>query len=247
MAAAKDLRGTWTKAILSFVFSILWILVLRWALFEPYVIPSGSMIPSLLIHDHILVNKFSYGLRLPFSANWLIRFQSPKRGDVLVFRSLEDDAVFVVKRVIGLPGDIVHVDERGLLTINGAKVPVRFLEAEEIKRSFADQPASLQDDLLSTYQVAEESLDGRTHMVIYEKSRLPSEVREFYIPEDSLFFLGDNRDNSSDSRVWGSLPFQRVLGRASSIWLSCEESLPDSNQLCDPGTIRWGRMFEGVR
>src|ERR1700733_4635559 len=88
----------------SFSMAVLAILAFRWALFEPYVIPSGSMIPTLLIHDHILVNKAAYGLRLPFSDSWLFRDSDPKRGDIVVFRSVDDAGYFMIKRVVGLPG-----------------------------------------------------------------------------------------------------------------------------------------------
>src|SRR3954469_21342838 len=101
----KKGKAKFGEGLGSFLMAVAAILAFRWALFEPYVIPSGSMIPTLLIHDHILVNKLAYGLRIPFTKQWLMHFAAPQRGDIIVFRSVERNDLFLVKRLVGLPGD----------------------------------------------------------------------------------------------------------------------------------------------
>lgn len=245
----KDLRGTWPQALASLAGAVLMMLTIRWAFFEPYVIPSGSMIPTLLVHDHILVNKFSYGLHLPFSTSWIFRFGLPKRGDIIVFRSVEDSGTFIVKRVIGLPGDEVKVTDHGQVEINGQPVPRRQLTKEEVADYLALWPDEDRADYLERFDFYEETLDGQVHVEIESRDRqdLNGQTQGPYrVKSDELFMMGDNRNNSSDSRVWGALPIDRVLGRASAIWMSCEDTLPDASQLCNPQTMRWHRMFKGI-
>jgi signal peptidase I len=222
------------------------ILGIRWAFFEPYVIPSGSMIPSLLIHDHILVNKFSYGIHFPFSTSWLMRFSTPRRGDVVVFRSLDDGGVFVVKRVIGLPGDEIKFAARGQLEINGKLVPQRELTPKEVATVTQHWINEDRDEYLEFYDFFEEDLEGNRHVVLKQKESPERASEPYRVQDNELFMMGDNRDNSSDSRVWGALPIDRVLGRAAAIWMSCDETLPDASQLCNPQTMRWYRMFRGI-
>jgi signal peptidase I len=241
-----DLRGTWAQALGSFAGAIVFILAIRWALFEPYVIPSGSMLPTLLIHDHIFVNKFAYGLRLPFANRYLVRFSTPQRGDVLVFRSVEDDNVFLVKRVIGLPGDSIQLRKDGLY-INGRKSPLTPLSPESKQTLLSDWLIDSKDEAIRNNEILEETLDSTTHPVFRDKNEPQAESAITKVPPDSLFMSGDNRDHSADSRMWGTLPVDRVLGRASIIWLSCEEALAQTNQLCNPQTMRWHRLFKRVR
>jgi signal peptidase I len=242
---AKDLRGTWPKALASLVGSILFILGIRWALFEPYVIPSGSMIPTLLIHDHIFVDKFAYGFRLPFANHYLIRFATPKRGDVIVFRSVEDDDVFLVKRVVGLPGDDIQIKVDGLY-VNGVKAPLTELSAREKNELLKDWTPETRDEAIEANDIYEEALGDVTHPIFRDKIDPQPESPVTHVPADSLFMSGDNRDHSADSRMWGTLPIDRVLGRASIIWLSCEEAMAQTNQLCNPQTMRWKRIFQSV-
>ena len=128
----KDLRATWSMALKGFLLPFLIILGFRWALFEPYVIPSGSMIPNLLIHDYILVNKFAYGFRLPFTYNYLFSWSHPKRGEVIVFRNVGAEDYFLVKRVVGLPGDTISYSSNGELVINNQIVETKNPSADQL-------------------------------------------------------------------------------------------------------------------
>src|ERR1700733_465368 len=114
-------RGTWTSGFGSLFVAILVALSIRWCLIEAYVIPSGSMLPSLLIQDHIFVNKLIYGIRVPFSKDWLARFRIPEKGEIIVFKYPEDESTFFIKRVIGTPGDKISWDGEQL-TINGQEM-----------------------------------------------------------------------------------------------------------------------------
>lgn len=220
----KDLRATWPQAIGSFLIPILLVLTIRWLLIEPFVIPSGSMIPTLQIHDHIFVNKLAYGVQLPFARKYLFQWQRPDYGDVIVFRFPKNPEIFYVKRVIGKPGDHLFVAE-GMIYRNGDPV--------------AQEPVKGPD---SDYTYLRE--DG--HLVRYI-DQTASTFEEFDVPANSYFVMGDNRDESSDSRVWGVVPENLVIGRASWIWLSCDEMLASAPFVCHPQKLRFERFFMGVR
>lgn len=241
----RDLRGTWPRALGALSLALLMILAMRWALFEPYVIPSGSMLPTLLIRDHIFVNKFAYGIRLPFSSYYFLRWSSPKRGDVVVFRSVDRDDIFLVKRIVGLAGDKILIRPEAL-EINGKPVETKPMSNDEVEKTLADWTPKARDEAIGDYNLETEFLDTLSHPIFLDKSFSQSTVDEVTVPEGHVFVSGDNRDHSSDSRVWGTLPTERILGRASVIWLSCEEALADSGQLCDPRTIRWNRIAKRV-
>lgn len=229
----KSLKGTWPRALLSFFGPIALILAIRWAVIEPYVIPSGSMIPNLLIHDHIAVQKFSFGLRLPFSDRWLVRWADPHRGDIVVFRFPENPEVFYIKRLIGLPGDKIEVTD-GRVTVNGETWPL------------APAPAAAEDDA-EDFDYFRETVAGRDHLVRFQKGRLESgTARDWTLADGEYFFMGDNRDQSSDGRVWGTVPDRNLIGRAWFVWLSCDEMLDSARFVCNPSTIRWNRFLKSV-
>src|SRR5262245_48436792 len=132
--AEKSKKGTWPQAIGSFTVSILLVLTIRWLLIEAYVIPSGSMLPTLLINDHIFVNKLAYGIRWPFSSRWIVRYRPVKRGQVIVFRSIQDPEFFLVKRIVGVGGDSIRYESNGDLWINQKKVPREPVSAQDLDK-----------------------------------------------------------------------------------------------------------------
>ena len=244
--AKKNLAIELTKSFFSFWGIIILILSIRWLFIEPYVIPSGSMIPNLLVYDHIVVNKFSYGVRIPFSKRYLWRRGFPERGDVVVFRAV-DNSKFMIKRVVGLPQDEIFLDKTGQIWVNNKKLSRRVIKnPKEDKRFHTIEERSLGAPY-DNYQFFVESPSSRDYRVMYKKNifyRWKSKV--YKVPEGHIFMLGDNRDDSSDSRVWGMLPVNYVLGRAFGIWLSCEETLPIL-PLCSPAEIRWSRLFRPIQ
>ncbi len=253
-------RKFWTEGWGSFAVAIIIALVIRWGLIEAYVIPSASMLPTLLIHDHIFVNKAIYGIRVPFSEKWLVQFKKPERGEVIVFKYPKDPSVSFIKRIVGVPGDKIFY-ENGKLIIND-----KVLETEEqatggewdnvAKSDFRredDENSAEQADDKTNYNHFIEHLDNHTHSILLRKDhRFGRSEGPWTVPEGTLFCMGDNRDNSHDSRYWGFMPEENLLGRAMFVWLSCEETLPNLGPiplsfLCNPLTIRWSRFFHEVK
>lgn len=243
----KNLFVEISKSLFSFWGIIILILSVRWLFIEPYVIPSGSMIPSLLIHDHIVVHKFAYGVRYPFVKKYFWLRHMPQRGDVVVFRSTENRK-FMIKRVIGLPGDQVFMDSQGQIWINNQKIKrVAIADPKNDKDFYSVSERSLGAPY-NDYKFYLEKTQNHNYRVIYEHSPYPrSETEVYKVPKGHVFVMGDNRDNSSDSRFWGTLPIDNIMGRAFGIWLSCEESFFSMRFLCNPLEMRWKRLFRGIQ
>ncbi|MDJ0711997.1 MAG: signal peptidase I [Woeseiaceae bacterium] len=184
----------------SFFPVLLFVLVVRSFVFEPFRIPSGSMMPTLLKGDFIFVKKYTYGLRIPVTETKVIETGSPERGDVVVFRLPDDPSVNYIKRVVGLPGDTIRY-ERHRLTING-----ELIDADLSDRRFKEEAIWVED------------LDGRVHdiLVISAESRGDNVYR---VPEGQYFMMGDNRDRSQDSRFIGSIPEEYLVGEAVRVWM----------------------------
>ena len=246
-------RRFWSEGPGSFALALGLALFVRWALFEAYVIPSGSMLPSLLINDHIFVNKVVYGVRFPFSERWFVRLGEPRRGDVVVFKLPTAREKYYIKRIVGLPGDQVLV-ENGHVYINGKPLERSIpqgLRDDGLWLRDADFPGEAQAGGRSLYVHWEEHVDAKTFSVLVRRESLAAATfGPVTVPDDEYFVLGDNRDNSQDSRTWDAeqrfVPRGNLVGRASVVWLSCETTLPVLTFLCNPLTVRWQRLLHAV-
>ncbi|WP_175881901.1 signal peptidase I [Burkholderia sp. BCC0044] len=214
----------WLEYTASFFPVILAVFVVRSFVVEPFKIPSGSMVPTLLVGDFILVNKFEYGLRLPVTNTKITQGSPLSRGDVVVFRYPKDESVDYIKRVIGLPGDTVAYQDKQL-TINGQPVPETPL------------PDFFDDERQNYAKQFEETIGNRKNAILNNPA-VPPFVMGAYdypyrdnctynsrgvickVPPGHYFMMGDNRDNSADSRYWGFVPDQNIVGRAFFIWMN---------------------------
>ncbi len=185
------------------------VLILRSFIFEPFKIPSGSMMPTLLIGDFILVNKYDYGIRLPVLNSKIIDNKTPERGDIVVFRYPEDPSIPFIKRVVGLPGDKIAYKDKTLY-INDISV------TQSRNGRYNAHGSGLMMDGVS---LRIEHLGDIDHEILVSPNR-PSQELEVRVPEGHYFVLGDNRDNSKDSRFWGFVPDENLVGRAFMIWMN---------------------------
>jgi signal peptidase I len=241
--------GETTKVIFQ---ALLIALVVRTFLFQPFNIPSGSMIPTLLIGDYLFVSKYSYGYSshsLPFSPplfSGRVLGAAPKRGDVVVFKLPRDGQTDYIKRVIGLPGERIQV-KSGRLYVNGEIVPrepVAKVRTEDLYGRDAEVPTYL------------ETLPGGVQHTIIERegdTAMSDNTQAFEVPEGHYFMMGDNRDNSLDSRVSaeyggvGFVPFENLVGRAEIIFFSLGDGGSAWAVWNWPWTLRWSRMLQPVR
>ena len=187
--------------------AVLLALFIRTFVVQAFKIPSGSMKPTLLIGDHLLVNKFIYGIKIPFVDRYLVHFKRPMRGDIVVFKYPEDERLDFIKRVIGIEGDKIQI--RGdVLYINGKKIETRYVgEYRDRGYFYADE--------------YEEDLDGVRHYILDEPEKEDlSDFGPVTVPPYSIFVMGDNRDNSKDSRYWGYVSLNKIKGKALIIYWS---------------------------
>lgn len=205
---------------------ILIVLILRSFLIEPFRIPSGSMMPTLLDGDFILVNKFTYGIRLPVINKKIIDVGEPKRGDVAVFRYPKDPKVDYIKRVIGLPGDRVTYRNKKLY-INGELMNMEDFGVYDAKGTGITMAGA---------QVYEEDLKNLKHNVLIDNDR-PIINMDYTVGENEYFVMGDNRDNSNDSRFWGTVPEANLVGRAFMIWMNWDSA---------NGSVTWDRIGQSI-
>ncbi len=198
----------------SFFPVILAVLIFRSFIAEPFRIPSGSMMPTLDVGDFILVNKFAYGLRLPVLDNKFLSVGEPKRGDVVVFRYPRDPAQNWIKRVIGLPGDEISFHNHTLV-INGTPVP------KFDREPYTDDGSKESPEMANVgTMISEEDLLGVKHAILTVPGMSRSPQGTWRVPQGQYFVMGDNRDNSMDSRYWGFMPEENLVGKAFLIWLS---------------------------
>jgi len=249
----KRSSGTLVENIKTIVYAGLIAIGIRTVAFEPFNIPSGSMIPTLLVGDYLFVSKYSYGYSrysMPFAPNLFsgrIFAAQPERGDVAVFKVPRDNSTDYIKRIVGLPGDRVQM-KGGQLYLNGEPAPRKLLGdylAQETNirvqvRRFAETlPTAM-------------SPGGRTHDIVkMTDTGGLNDTQEFKVPPDHVFAMGDNRDNSSDSRDptggVGFIPIENLVGRAEFIFFSVDAQSPWWQVWNWPAQIRWSRLFSGIR
>lgn len=215
------------KEIKSFTLIILSVLIFRSVLFEPFKIPSGSMIPTLLIGDFILVNKFAYGFKVPFTdwfgdPTYISGPDQPERGDVIVFKYPKDTNLNYIKRVIGLPGDTIEVIDK-VVYVNDRPIETKEIDGKEILEDMDDRYKSYQ------FKFMETKTGEATHITQVDTgNEYFANYYKFTVPKDNYFVMGDNRDFSADSRRWGTVPFGHIKGKAVMIWFSLSVPWPGS-------------------
>ena len=212
----------WTAGLFPVILAVF---LLRSFLFEPFKIPTGSMIPTLLVGDLILVNKFHYGVRLPVLNLKVISNNDPKPGDVMVFRYPMDTRIDYIKRVVGVPGDeVAYLNQT--LTINGKPVPTRadgdFYDEESMRYAprFAEKLGSIEHPLLVDPKRSSSYGGDTKTFPMHEACRYSEQGVVCKVPPGHYFMMGDNRDNSQDSRYWGFVPDQNIVGRAFFVWMN---------------------------
>lgn len=209
----------------SFFPIILVVLVIRSFIAEPFRIPSGSMLPTLHVGDFILVNKFAYGVRLPVVNTKIFDVSKPERGDVLVFRYPKNPQVDYIKRVVGLPGDKVGYFNKTI-----------YINGEAIVQEAKQKNSSMLDVVPSNSELYVETLGLHTHELLINPERRLIEG-EMMVPVGEYFVMGDNRDNSNDSRFWGTVPEANLVGKAFFIWMSWS---------WNDGGIVWERLGDSI-
>jgi len=186
------------------------VFVLRSFLFEPFQIPSSSMVPTLEVGDYILVNKYTYGLRLPVLRDKVVSIDSPERGDVMVFFPPHQNKTYYIKRVIGVPGDLIEYRDKHL-----------WVNSEQVPREWLDSGSG---DSKRTSKGSETVGDDAPYLMQIDNLR-PARDFSVRVKPGHYFMMGDNRDNSSDSRVWGQVPERDIVGKAVAIWMHWESFL----------------------
>ena len=248
MSPSHKPEGGLAETLKTVFYAVIIAIAVRTVAFEPFNIPSGSMIPSLLVGDYLFVSKYSYGYSkhsLPFSLplfSGRILESVPQRGDVVVFKLPSDPRTEYIKRLIGLPGDHIQMI-KGRLYVNGQMVERRQIE-DYIDR---DNRGSL----IRAPQYIETLPNGKTHHIqeLYGDEGPKDNTEEFIVPADHYFMMGDNRDNSQDSRylnVVGYVPAENLVGKAQVIFFSVDGSAAFWEIWKWPGAIRWSRFFNKV-
>ena len=223
-------KSKFTENVRTLLWALLVVMVVRSMIIAPYKIPSGSMIPTLQIGDRIFVSKFTYGLKLPFTNINLLTWDEPEAGEVVVFRFPKDPSKDYIKRVVGIPGDEIET-RQGMVYVNG--------QAQNRHKVDGDTLINIVEGAVrrpEAYELYEEQTGKNSHYSLYHSGLSFSKLRNsgpVKVPEGHYFVMGDNRDNSRDSREWGFVPFKSLRGRALAVFFSLKNN---------PWGIRWNRI-----
>jgi signal peptidase I len=222
---AQKKKSFYKEWVEPFLIAAVVALFIRQFVMEAFKIPSGSMIPTLTIGDHLLVNKFIYGPRIPFTDLRIVSGKEPKRGEIIVFKYPENESKNFIKRVVGLPGDKIQII-KGKLFINDQPVTV-------VEQGFYEGKEQGSGSLYDKPKLLAEQLGTVKHDILYLRDQSGNEFGPKLVPANSVFVMGDNRDNSQDSRVWGFVKYEKILGRAFIIYWSWDG---------DGRWVRWERI-----
>lgn len=251
---------------ISLLFLVIFYALTRAFFYEPFRIPSDSMMPTVLNGDVVLVQKYAYGLRLPLTHHWLVRFKGPSRGDVVVFSFPKREKLDFIKRVIGLPGDVIAM-KSGMLFVNGASVTQNVFELSSpdatdhcIASLDAASQAIVPNELLPIpyfrkYRefdfYVEKFADAGEHLVQHTAKKTPEPDFEITVPADNYFVMGDNREHSSDSRKWGMVSRDLLIGEATNVSLSLNTEKLKCAGLFDKNSqteiFRWNRLWREIK
>ncbi len=212
----------------SFFPALLIVWIIRSFLIQPYRVPTGSLEPTVMPGDFIAVKQYTYGLRLPVTQIKFYKVGEPKRGDIALFYWPEDTSVRFVKRVVGLPGDHI-VYKNKILTINGETMPQEFQGTK-----MSEEPGEAPTLVIHL----KEKLNGITHDIYVRPDATDGGDIDVMVPEGQYFMMGDNRDSSLDSRVWGFVPEENLIGQAFGVWMSWDSIHHN---------VRWKRIFTSIR
>ncbi len=245
-AQATAARNELVRAL---VICFIAVIFVRSFIFELFKIPSSSMVPTLKIGDHIIVSKFNYGLTFPFTSWEFVSWSTPKRGDVVVFIYPKDESLYYIKRVVGVPGDRIQFKGKDLY-VNGEAVPKELItsesEVEKVLGIRGDAPPNklTEEERLEAAEsgkVFKENLNGVSHYLKHSDNTayaFSDGAEAHIVAPDSFYVMGDNRDNSYDSRSWGDVPRRNLRGKAQIIWLSLRKVPWNSWD-----KVRWSRAM----
>lgn len=241
------------KGSLSFVNLILMILVIRWIVFEIFLIPSGSMYPKLFVNDYIVVSKIDFGLRVPFTQKWAYGPKVPDRRAVTVFKD-PDDSKYLIKRLVGLPRDQLEILGDFIVSVNGEGVVHKIIIGEE-KTDLAESMEREESSFTAFKEIFPGVKEEDAHVILtYADASSPvslsdedfsQKVESFEVPPDYLLFMGDNRNKSYDGRRFGYVEAARLVGRARFIALSCRKNIV-MNLGCNITSLRSDRLGKGL-
>lgn len=243
VAPVLSKKEKFKKEFKSISLIILGVLAFRSVFFEPFKIPSGSMIPTLMIGDFILVNKFSYGFKVPFSdwfsdPTYITTAQNPNRGDVIVFKYPKDPSINYIKRVVGLPGDKLEIRNK-IVYINDVAVDGQEIDGKEIMSDMDDNFKKYKFKFLKV-----KTGDHQHTIQLNEDNAMNENYYQITIPEKQFFVMGDNRDFSADSRYWKFVPFENIKGKAILVWFSLSIPWPGTEDVFKFRPWRIGKIID---
>jgi len=236
------------KGILSFVYLALVVLCVRWLIFEVFVIPSGSMYPKLYVNDYLIVSKFDFGLRVPFTKTWVLGPYLPERNSIVVFLS-RDESKYYIKRLVGLPEDKLVIAGDFILELNGEKLTHTPFTPEE--KSLLAEKMGFSEDSFEAFTERGEGFErvilvdeGETAPSEWSADKIELLSESFSPPSGYILFMGDNRHRSHDGRMFGYMEKQKLVGLSRFIGLSCESKILGAG--CDPTKLRTDRLLMGT-